>query len=149
MSADEFRKLMSGEVLVNDSTHPFNRTLAVGFCFTADNPDDAIHWLSGQVDADYCVTMEPREGLLTKAKAEYRDTSVPLPPLDAILAGGMQHHRVVRTEYCTTRYSKADVKILNVTRKYSHLRGIKATRAIMALAGSSLETVDKSKLKYD
>ena len=144
MSADEYCKLMRGEVLENHSTHPYHLTTSVGFCFTTEKPEKAIHRLSGQVDVDYCVTMEPREGLLREAKAFCRDTSVELPK--HTLLDAKEHHRVMMTEYCTERYSLADVKIVNVSRKFAGLPSVKEVQALMGLLGYKPTIVDKSQL---
>ena len=73
MSAEEWRRLQAGQLLVNESKHRGFRSESRGFCFTTDDPKEAIHYLSGNVDTDVCVTMEVPEGMLRKTKAIYRD----------------------------------------------------------------------------
>lgn len=68
MSAEEYRRLVNGQLLVNESKHKGFRSESRGFCFTTDEPKEAIRYLSGNVDTAYCVTMDiPESTLPTKA----------------------------------------------------------------------------------
>lgn len=58
MSREELRRLEAGQTLINESKHKGFRTESRGFCFTPDEPAQAIHWLSGNIDTDVCVKME-------------------------------------------------------------------------------------------
>lgn len=123
MSALEFRKLMSGDVLENNSTHDLNKTSSVGFCFFTEPPHEAIHWLGGCVDADYCVTMDIPKRMLTQAKAMYRDPKKhdPRRPYNSSTMS------MVKTEWCCRKYSMNDVRVMNATTEfhvYSELRQI-------------------------
>ena len=71
MSAEEWRRLQAGQLLVNESKHRGFRSESRGFCFTTDDPKEAIHYLSGNVDTDVCVTMEVPEGTELTAEAVF------------------------------------------------------------------------------
>ena len=103
MSEGEYLKLLSGEMLYNDSRHEGWLTTSVGFCFFTEDPDDAIHWLSGVTDPEYCVTMEIDERCLKKSVGHYRNPD-----------GGA----IDKTEYSCIFYSLKTARILNVTEKY-------------------------------
>ena len=63
MSNEEFKKLKNGEILYNDTIH-IGRTNSVGFCFLNLNeykPEDAIHFLSGIVNAEVCVKIRTKD----------------------------------------------------------------------------------------
>lgn len=103
MSAAEYRKLMDGETLVNTSLHEGWLTTSVGFCFFTEDPEEAIHWLSGCCDPEYCVTMEIPDALLKPSVGHYRNPH-----------GGVMD----KVEFCTVQYSLKNVRILSVTEKY-------------------------------
>ena len=136
MSQEELRRLKAGQVVVNESRHKGFRTESRGFCFTADDPHEAIHYLSGNVDTEVCVTFEVPEGRFRKTRALYRDTTKDIPlelpsSVDDIDC-------IERTEYCTTRYSLKIVEILNVTTEFASIPGIKETQAMMKALGYRL-----------
>lgn len=119
MSEAEYDCLISGAKLMNATDHSKsgNKTDSVGFCFFAEDPDEAIHWLSGCTYPDCCVTMEVPDGLVRESYGIYRD-----PDRDDLFAPMPRGGRptVRKREYCTTSYSLADgVKVLIVTRKYA------------------------------
>lgn len=103
MSEDEYLKLLSGEILYNNSQHEGYLTTSVGFCFFVENPDEAIHWLGGITYPDYCVTMDIDEKCLKKTIGHYRNPN-----------GGTMD----KTEYCCTFYSLKTVRIIHATTKY-------------------------------
>ena len=115
MSRKELAALMSGKKLVNNTDHKKEglRTTSVGFCFFTEDPDEAVHWLSGIVCLECCVTMEVDDDYLVESYGVYVDISKDDPslPLDQIPS-------IKRKEYCRSRYSIDDVKLLNVTCKY-------------------------------
>lgn len=119
MSEAEYECLIGGEKLMNATDHSKSglRTDSVGFCFFAEDPDEAIHWLSGCTYPDCCVTMEVPDSLVRESYGIYRDPSrdnlfSPAPP------GGRPTMR--KREYCTTSYSLTDgVKVLAMTQKYA------------------------------
>ena len=114
MSEREYQRLMAGEVLTNTTDHGARgqKTDSVGFCFFTEPPDEAIHWMSFLVDADYCVTMEMTGVELLATKGRYRDVEKD--------TGGLMDNvpMLWRTEYCTTEYSLQQVKVLHVTDEY-------------------------------
>lgn len=122
MSEQEAINLLEGKLLVNTTNHRKKykrRTSSIGFCFFAENPDEAVHWLSGVVDLDYCVTMEVADGFLLKSFGLYldeekTDTSKPMNYQDFIREAKFKK----REEYCRCRYSLKDVKILDITQKF-------------------------------
>lgn len=133
MSREELRRLKAGQTLINESKHKGFRTESRGFCFTPDEPAQAIHWLSGNIDTDVCVKMEVQDGAFRKTRAWYRDPEKDLPdglPTNADDVAGMW-----RTEYCTTRYSLRQVDILDVSTEYANIPGIKETQALMRALG--------------
>ena len=126
---------MDGQQLINESRHKGCRTQSRGFCFTADEPKVAIQYLKGNVDTDFCVTMNIPDSMLHKTKAIYRDwqhddvMSHPLP------MNADDVPMVEKTEYCLTRYSRNRVTLLGFTTEYSHLPGIKETQALLQRLG--------------
>lgn len=122
MGAQECRALLEGKTLYNPTNHrkkDGKRSSSIGFCFFTEEPDDAVHWLSGIVDLDYCVTMEVEDGYLLKSFGVYldeerTDMSKPMNYEDFMREAKFKK----RVEYCRCRYSRKDVKILGVTDKY-------------------------------
>lgn len=146
MSEEEYDLLVSGFTLVNHSDHPYERTTSVGFCFTPDNPAEAIRWLGGLVETDYCVTFEVQEGQLSESVAEYRDVSVPLP--DASLGFiPKDGKKVRRVEYCTEFYSIRDLRIVDVSVSFRSVMGAGRIQKILEGMGYRKQLVDKSGLR--
>lgn len=114
MSKREYDALMAGKKLVNTTNHGAmgERSSSIGFCFFPEEPEEAIHWLSFLVDADYCVTMDITGQSVTASKGRYRDVEKD--------TGGLGDNvpMLWRTEYCTTEYSLQTVKVLHVTDEY-------------------------------
>lgn len=125
MSEAEYDCLISGAKLMNATDHSKSgrKTDSVGFCFFLDDPDEAIHWLSGCTYPDKCVTMEIPDSMLRESYGIYRD-----PKKDDLKRGpvvGGNRPTMRKREYCLTSYSINDVRILSVTdryAKYAHLR---------------------------
>ena len=117
MSAAEYGKLMAGETLENYSLHREWLSTSVGFCFFTEDPEEAIHWLSGITDPEYCVTMEIPDLLLRESVGHYRNPS-----------GGTMN----KVEYCLQTYSLKTVSILAVTEKY---RDRAVLRKLLRMAG--------------
>lgn len=126
MSECEYRKLITGETLENNSVHKGRRTNSVGFCFFTEPPRKAIHWLGGCVDSDYCVTMDIPDNMLTKTKAYYRDVE------KRVLMTG-EPARIERTEWCCRKYSIKDVRVRNVTSEYAKYSELKRELERMGL----------------
>lgn len=130
MCEEEYRKLISGLRLHNNTRHSDKgkKSNAVGFCFFTEDPDEAIHWLSGCTFPDKCVTMEIPDHMLKTAVAIYRDTKLdklmePPPP------GGRP--TIQKIEYCLTDYNIRLVKILAVTNRYAKYANVR--RALIAI----------------
>ncbi len=145
MSKKEFRQLERGEVLTNRSTHPFERTTSVGFCFFAEQPQVAVRWLGGVVETDYCVTFDVPRGLLSEGTAEYRDPDYPAP---AVLSAHPSEDikKIRKKEYCCISYSKRDFRIVSFTRAYSKLPSHSVISAMLKRNGYQARKVDKSDL---
>lgn len=105
-SSAEYDAFMRGEVLKNNTDHGARRgysvTSSIGFCFFSEDPEDAIHWLSGIVDLDYCLTFDIPDEMLSMSSARYRDVSTPLD------ASGV----CLRRDFWLRRYSADTVKLL-------------------------------------
>ena len=118
MSDAEYECLMSGAKLMNATDHgkEHNLTNSVGFCFFVEEPDEAIHWLSGITFPDWCVTMEIPDGLLTESYGIYRD-----PEHDDLHRPAPDEGRptMKKREFCLTCYSLNDVRVIGATDKYS------------------------------
>ena len=106
MSENEYKKLVAGETLENHTRHDAH-TSSIGFCFTPSPPEESIHWLSGNVDTDVCVTMAVPDTMAT----------------------------VTRKEFCCERYSIRDVRVLGVTTAFSHIPGRRETDALLRMMG--------------
>jgi len=115
MSDKEYQRLIAGETLTNHTQHNLNgwATTSIGFCFFTEPPHEAIHWLSFIVDTDWCVTFDIPDNMLTEAKAKYHkvDKDTERKPL-------IDPTSCWRTEYCLTKYSIRQVKIINATDEY-------------------------------
>lgn len=108
MGKEEYDMLVSGQKLRNTKHHSDRyKSESVGFSFFEEEPSVAVHWLSGIIYMDYCVTFEVDESLLTKCAAWYRD-----PQTENI---------VKRTEYSTIEYSKESFKIVGVTNEFESM----------------------------
>ena len=122
MSAAEYEILIAGGKLTNTTDHHKergNKTTSVGFCFFPEDPDKAIHWLSGIVNTEVCVTFDIDESLLTESTATYRDNEKDniegMSFLDLIFLPAPQ---IERKEYCMTEYSLKVAKVLSATTEY-------------------------------
>lgn len=108
-SSAEYDAFVRGEVLKNNTDHGARRgysiTSSVGFCFFSEDPEDAIHWLSGIVDLDYCLTFDIPDEMLRVSSARYRDTST-TPGASSVC---------LLEDFCLRRYSSDTVKLLYAT----------------------------------
>lgn len=106
-SNEEYEKYMAGETLVNNTRHSdrFSST-SVGFCFFPEDPRKARHWLSGNVDFDWCLTFAVPDGMVEPSRAKYADWSSP--------EGGSAY----KTEYCCQRYDKSHFKLIKATDEF-------------------------------
>ena len=121
MGEQECLALLGGKTLVNNTNHKKDkkRTNSFGFCFFKESPDEAVHWLSGIADLDYCVTLEVPDNYLVKTYGLYvddeaSDLSKPMNYREFMAAAKFKK----REEYCRRRYSLNDVQILAITDKY-------------------------------
>lgn len=115
MSDIEYKSLLTGTTLTNTTNHAANgqRSTSVGFCFFTEEPDKAIHWLSTIVCADWCVTFDIPDQLLTKSKGRYRDPKrdrwdLPEPA------------SIWRTEWCLQQYSIHTAHIVKADNQWAH-----------------------------
>lgn len=110
MSDREYQALIQGKTLRNTTRHRDKGcySTSVGFCFFAEDPEDAAHWLNGLVDFDWCVTFDVPDDRICKGKAEYAHQQS-----DGFTA------IVERTEYFRTTYNARDFRIIYATCKYA------------------------------
>lgn len=124
MSDAEYECLVGGAKLMNGTVHKDEGklTTSVGFCFFAENPDEAIHWLSGCCDPEWCVTLEFPDGYLKESESTYRDAAK-----DNLWApiGSNHHKNIVRKEYCTTVYDNKIAKVIDANQKYKKYADIR------------------------
>lgn len=118
MSKLEFIKLCNGEILTNNTKHYENSaSFSTGFCFLNYDeykPEYARHFLSGVVDDEMCVIFDTKNilensiGLYAKPLSieEYKKMTI----LDLFDFSNIETIRV--KEYCTTKYSKKEFKII-------------------------------------
>lgn len=119
MSDAEYEVLMAGGKLMNGTVHSDkNKSTSVGFCFFTEDPDEAIHWLSGCCYPDWCVTLEFPAGYLNESVATYRDSEK-----DDLYSS--KHKHIERKEYCTTQYDNRTAKVLCATQKYKDYADIR------------------------
>lgn len=115
MSDLEYQRLMAGETLTNTTVHAHlgRKSNSVGFCFFTEPPEEAIHWLSFNVDTEWCVTFEIPENRLRRSRAHYRD-----PKNDSL-----EHHASIwRTEWCTKKYSIRTAHIISATNQWAQYK---------------------------
>ena len=119
MSDAEYEVLMAGGKLMNGTVHSDkNKSTSVGFCFFTEDPDEAIHWLSGCCYPGWCVTLEFPAGYLNESVATYRDSEK-----DDLYSP--KHKHIERKEYCTTQYDNRTAKVLCATQKYKDYADIR------------------------
>lgn len=121
MSLKEYNALQSGKIITNNTIHAKKgfKTTSKGFCFFEEDPDEAIHWLSGIVDLDVCVSFEIEEKLLAKTQGKYADSTKFDP--SKVMHIGDKIEYIVKNEYCRFWYCLDIVKILSATTKYRDL----------------------------
>lgn len=132
MSKLEFAKFMNGELLKNTTDHSNgNKTNSKGFCFLnlkEQKPEEAIHFLSGVVDLDYCVKFRTSKEL-EQTYGIYADSSHDkelfekgielVDILDLLLEmidGGNNMPKVKINEYCIEEYSNKDFELIGYTK---------------------------------
>lgn len=117
MSDREYQKLIKGDTLKNSIVHKEKGCLStsIGFCFFTEPPEKAIHWLSFNVDTDWCVTFDIPDEMLTEAKAHYRD-----PEKDKDRSLFDEPASIWRTEWCLQEYSNKDVQIVKADNQWAN-----------------------------
>lgn len=117
MSDREYQKLIKGDTLKNSIVHKEKGCLStsIGFCFFTEPPEKAIHWLSFNVDTDWCVTFDIPDEMLTEAKALYRD-----PEKDKDRSVFDEPASIWRTEWCLQEYSNKDVQIVKADNQWAN-----------------------------
>lgn len=136
-SEEELTKYLSGITLVNTTDHAANgcRTTSKGFCFFSQDPEKAIHWLSGIVDMDWLVTFEIKERFVKRSKGNYEIDGKPK----------------LITEYCSMSYDRSTFRFVRASRKYRTYAPAKRDASkwvdmiVSAMAG---RTADMQRLKY-
>ena len=131
MSDAEYRKLMDGETLVNTTRHgdSGSHTKAVGFCFFAEDPMDARHWLSGIADMDWCVTFDVPAKAVKRCKATYRDVEADEANEEDLLSWMLDTFlnpssipSMQRTDYYCTEYSKETFHIVSASEEFAPVK---------------------------
>lgn len=111
-SEKEFAAFMCGETLTNYKSHGAARgyaaTTAVGFCFFDDDPEKAIHRLSGIVDVDVCMTVDVPEFAVRLCHGRYSNWVRP----------GVRDGSIILPEYCCISYDKSVFKLVDHTDKF-------------------------------
>jgi hypothetical protein len=133
MSEAEYDCLISGAKLMNATDHSKSghKTDSVGFCFFPDDPDEAIHWLSGCTYPDKCVTMEIPDSMLRESYGIYRDPKKDDLKRDPVAGGNRPTMR--KREYCLTSYSINDVRILSVADRYAQYAQLRRELEMLGL----------------
>ena len=134
MSKEEFEKFNNGEILYNDTKH-IAKTASIGFCFfnlKDYKPHEAVHFLSGLVSFDICAVFEVNKNKLEESWGIYHK------PIEPALTGNLfldilnslySNEKFTATEYCTTKYSNKDFKLIsfstNIWEQYDKLENQK------------------------
>ena len=123
MSETEYEGLMAGGKLMNGIIHAEQgkKTTSVGFCFFAEDPEEAIHWLSGTCDPEWCVTLNFPEGYLKESESTFRDHERD----DLFAPVGGKHKTIKRKEYCCTIYDNKTAQVLCATQRYKKYADIR------------------------
>lgn len=119
MSKNELNKLIKGNKLENTIIH-LGKTNSIGFCFLDLNeykPEEAIHFLSGIVNAEVCVKFKMKKKLNktngTYAKHKALEGLLINKSFLEMILDIKNTETFVANEYCTTEYSLDDVEILS------------------------------------
>lgn len=108
-SEAEYEKFIKGETLENNTEHcvKFCST-SKGFCFFTEDPEEAKHWLSGNVDFDYCLTFAVPDGMVEPSRARYTRWS----------EDGKYEGSYIRDEFCCRRYSNSHFKLIRASKEF-------------------------------
>ena len=116
MSKTEFEKYQDGEILINTTKHK-GQTLSQGFCFfdiEDYKPEEACHFLMGIATLEYCVIFKTKKSNLFTSKAKYAKLIDPLKTNEQMFKEILSNTipSFIATEYCTTKYSKENFKLI-------------------------------------
>ena len=130
MSKKEFEKFQKGKILKNETIQK-GKTSSVGFCFLDRDeykPEEALHFLGGNVDIDICCVFETEDNL-QKSYGIYRDYKKDNQRLAELEKKNFLEFLIysfdIRTvpemkvkEYCTTSYSNKTFKLVQYAKPY-------------------------------
>lgn len=109
MSFEEFKKFDDGEELINNTDHNKdnnNKTNSIGFCFfnyAHYKPEEMLHSVFGVVTCNVCCIFETDRKNVRRTYGRYSQ---------AIDKNTLDRRIIIAHEYCTTKYSKENFKLL-------------------------------------
>ena len=121
MSIEEFRKYYLGETLINTRNHhEFNqRTNSVGFCFfdlKDFKPEQAMHFLTGIVNTQICAIFDTDKKMKQSYGRYHCLNKKPKLNVFSTYDDMIEYENAfIATEYCTTKYSNKDFKLIKYT----------------------------------
>ena len=120
MSDAEYEVLIAGGRLMNGTVHGENgsKSTSIGFCFFSEDPEVAVHWLSGICNTTWLVTLDFPPGYLKESVGTYRDAA-----RDDLHSD--ERVTVERKEWCCTMYDNRVARVLDASREYAHLEQLR------------------------
>lgn len=109
MSFEEFKKFYYGEELINNTDHSKdnnNKTNSIGFCFfnyAQHKPEEMLHSVFGVATCNICCIFETDRENVRRSYGRYSQ---------AIDKNTLDRRTIIAHEYCTTKYSKENFKLL-------------------------------------
>lgn len=109
MSFEEFKKFDDGEELINNTDHSKdnnNKTNSIGFCFfnyAQHKPEEMLHSVFGVATCNICCIFETDRKNVRRTYGRYSQ---------AIDKNTLDRRTIIAHEYCTTKYSKENFKLL-------------------------------------
>ena len=109
MSFEEFKKFDDGEELINNTDHSKdnnNKTNSIGFCFfnyAQHKPEEMLHSVFGVATCNICCIFETDRKNVRRTYGRYSQ---------AIDKNTLDRRTIIAHEYCTTKYSKENFKVL-------------------------------------
>ena len=109
MSFEEFKKIDDGEELINNTDHSKdnnNKTNSIGFCFfnyAQHKPEEMLHSVFGVATCNICCIFETDRKNVRRTYGRYSQ---------AIDKNTLDRRTIIAHEYCTTKYSKENFKLL-------------------------------------
>ena len=110
MSNEEFKKYCKGEKMLNTTNHNkdnYNKTSSIGFCFfnfAEYKPEEMLHSVFGIVSCNICCIFETDRKNVRRTYGRYSQ---------AINKDSSQRRIIIAHEYCTTKYSKDNFRLLD------------------------------------